>query len=104
MPVFEYRCRQCGSEFEYLMLHSSPQAECPTCHARDLEQLISLSSISSETTRQANLNAAHARAAAARSERQRQEHAHLHDHFEDTAKTPDPPRPAGPSSPSGEQN
>jgi putative FmdB family regulatory protein len=83
MPVFEYKCRQCGHQFEYLVLHSSPAAECPACQKQDLEQLISLCAVSSEATRQANLSAAHARAAAVRNEKQRQQHTHLHDHFED---------------------
>lgn len=83
MPVFEYKCRKCGHQFEYLVLHSSPRPECPTCHEQDLEQLISLCSMSSEATKQANLGAAQAKAAAVRNERQRQEHANLHEHFED---------------------
>jgi putative FmdB family regulatory protein len=83
MPVFEYKCRQCGHQFEYLQRHSSPAAECPACQKRDLEQLVSLCAVSSEATRQANLSAAHARAAAVRTEKQSQQHAHLHEHFDD---------------------
>lgn len=83
MPVFEYKCRQCGHQFEYLVLHSSPAAECPACRKQDLEQLISLCAVSSEATRQASLSGAHAKAAAVRHEKQRQEHTHLHEHFED---------------------
>jgi|SRR5579864_7550272 len=83
MPVFEYKCRHCGHQFELLLLHSSPAPECPVCQKLDLEQLISLCAMSSEATRKANLSAAHAKAAAVRNERQRQEHATLHEHFED---------------------
>jgi len=83
MPVFEYKCRQCGHQFEYLLLHSSPAPECPACQKQDLEQLISLCSMSSEATRQSSLKAAQVKAAAARTEKQRQEHATLHEHFED---------------------
>lgn len=93
MPVFEYKCRHCGHQFEYLVLHSSPAAECPACQKRDLEQQISLCAVSSESTRQANLSAAHAKAAAVRSEKQRQQHSHLHEHFEDS--------PSGPKSSDG---
>jgi hypothetical protein len=39
--------------------------------------------MSSETTRQATLSAAHQRAAAGRKEKLRQDHTHLHEHFED---------------------
>ena len=83
MPVFEYKCRDCGHQFEYLVLHSSPALKCPSCQKQDLEQLISLCAISSEATRQANLSAAQAKSAAVRNERQRQEHTNLHEHFED---------------------
>jgi putative FmdB family regulatory protein len=83
MPVYEYECRQCGHRFEYLVLHSSPVAECPVCRRQDLDQLISLCSVSSETTQQANLSAAHAKAAAVRKEKLHQSHTHLHEHFED---------------------
>jgi putative FmdB family regulatory protein len=84
MPVYEYKCRECGHRFEYLVLHSSPAAECPACTKKDLEQLISLCAVSSETSRQANLSGAHARAAAVRHEKMHQQHTHLHEHFEDT--------------------
>jgi putative FmdB family regulatory protein len=84
MPLFEYRCRACGNEFEHLVLHSSPPAECPGCQARDLEQLVSLCGMSSAQTRAANLSAAHARAAVIRQGRHRDQHSHLHEHFEDS--------------------
>ncbi len=83
MPIFEYKCRACGHQFEKLVLHSSPAAECPQCAARDLEQLISLSAVSSEGSREANLSAAHKRAAASRQDKQRQQHTDLHEHFGD---------------------
>jgi len=83
MPVFEYKCRQCGYQFEYLVRHSSPPAECPACRKQDLEQLISLCSVSSEGRREANLSAAHAKVAALRGDKQRQQHTDLHGHFDD---------------------
>jgi putative FmdB family regulatory protein len=86
MPLYEYECRHCGHQFEYLVLHSSPAAECPVCSARDLEQLVSMCAVSSEASRQANLNAAHRRAASVRREKSNQDHTHLHEHFEDVPK------------------
>jgi putative FmdB family regulatory protein len=83
MPVYEYECRQCGHRFEYLVLHSSPAAECPACHEQDLEQLISLYAVSSEGTREASLSAAHKKAGAVRHEKQHEEHKGHHDHFQD---------------------
>jgi putative FmdB family regulatory protein len=82
MPIYEYQCRHCRNRFEYLLLASSPAPECPDCRSQDLEQLISLSSVSSEGTRQANLGAAHQKACAVRKEKQHAEHKRLHDHFD----------------------
>jgi putative FmdB family regulatory protein len=82
MPIYEYECRQCGHRFEYLVRSSTPAAECPACHHKDLTQLISLSSMSSQSTRQANLSAAHKRAAGVRKEKTHEDHKHLHQHFE----------------------
>ncbi|PWU11466.1 MAG: hypothetical protein C5B51_02590 [Terriglobia bacterium] len=82
MPIYEYECPQCGHRFEYLVLSSTPAAECPSCGNRDLKQLISLCSMSSETTRQANLSAAHKKAAGVRGEKTREEHKHLHEHYD----------------------
>lgn len=31
MPIFEYRCQQCGNEFEKLVFNRSAVVECPAC-------------------------------------------------------------------------
>jgi putative FmdB family regulatory protein len=31
MPIFEYRCEDCGSKFEKLVRRSTDSVECPTC-------------------------------------------------------------------------
>jgi putative FmdB family regulatory protein len=81
MPIYEYECRHCGHRFEYLVLPTSPAPECPACQKKDLEQLISLSAVSSESSRQANLTGAHKKAAGVRKEKQHEDHKHLHEHF-----------------------
>ena len=83
MPVYEYGCRTCGHQFEFLVLRNLPEAECPACRGQNLEQQISLCAVSSDTTRQQNLSGAHAKAAAVRHEKSQQGHADLHEHFED---------------------
>jgi putative FmdB family regulatory protein len=83
MPIYEYRCNSCGHHFDYLLRNSSPPPECPECHAKDLEQQISLCAVSSDTSRAANLNAAHSRAAVVRKDRAHQSHTQHHEHFED---------------------
>jgi putative FmdB family regulatory protein len=57
MPIYEYECRQCGQQFELLVLGSTVAA-CPSCQSRELEQLISGFAVSSEASRQSNLKAA----------------------------------------------
>lgn len=81
MPIYEYECLKCGNRFEYLVLRTSPAAECPACQATDLNQLISLCGVSSESTRHANLTAEHAKAAGIRKEKAHAEHKEHHDHF-----------------------
>lgn len=56
MPIYEYRCRGCGQRFEQLIIHSTTP-ECPACQGRDLERLISLFAVDSETTRGTALKA-----------------------------------------------
>lgn len=87
MPIYEYRCKACGDEFEYLLRSSSPAAKCPACASENIEQLISNSAFHSEGATQANLSAAHRKVAAARGEREKAEHRHHHEHFEDPGHT-----------------
>lgn len=41
MPIFEYACRSCGTEFETLVRTSSPAPECPSCHGGELDKKLS---------------------------------------------------------------
>ncbi len=41
MPIFEYACRSCGTEFETLVRASSPAPECPSCHGSELHKKLS---------------------------------------------------------------
>jgi len=44
MPLYEYRCRDCGEEFEVLVGTSgSGTVECPACGGTSAEKLMSLS-------------------------------------------------------------
>jgi putative FmdB family regulatory protein len=57
MPIYEYDCRGCGHRFEKFVRHDVVP-ECPECRSTDLERLHSLFGVSSEGTRQANLQSA----------------------------------------------
>jgi len=50
-----------------------------------VQRLVSICAVSSQSSRAANLSAAHQRAASRRQEKQRSEHAQHHDHFGDAA-------------------
>ena len=63
MPIYEYECRGCGRQFELLVLKSTV-AQCPECQSHELEQLLSGFAVSSEQTRQSNLQTARRKLAA----------------------------------------
>src|SRR5512143_636874 len=60
MPIYEYECRGCGHQFELIVLKDTVIA-CPSCHGKELERLLSGFAVSSESTRQSNLQAARKR-------------------------------------------
>lgn len=43
MPVYEYRCKECGEKFEKLVRFSTStsEIECPKCSGRKVDKLIS---------------------------------------------------------------
>jgi putative FmdB family regulatory protein len=82
MPIYEYECLGCGHEFEYLVLPTSPAAECPACRHQDLRRLISLCAVSSENTRQAHLDSARKQYSKVNKEKQYEEHKQMHEHHD----------------------
>ena len=82
MPIYEYECRGCGHEFEYLILPSSPVPECPSCGHQDLQKMISMFAVSSESTMESNLKSARKKASVAHKEKQHEEHKHIHEHHD----------------------
>lgn len=45
MPLYEYRCKTCGHQFEKIQSFSAPdEKECPECHG-PVERLISTSAL-----------------------------------------------------------
>jgi putative FmdB family regulatory protein len=54
MPLFDYRCRKCGNEFEALVRpQDAAPPSCPACHATDLERQLPTFSVSSAEKTQA---------------------------------------------------
>ena len=57
MPLYEFRCQSCGHQFEALV--RPPEVpSCERCHSTELERLLSMFAVSSESTRQASLSRA----------------------------------------------
>ena len=56
MPIYEYQCRACGNQFEYLVLPATPDAACPSCQSRELEQLVSLFGTTTEHAERSRMN------------------------------------------------
>jgi len=81
MPIYEYKCRSCGSEFEALVRPGDSPA-CPSCKGSDLERLISMFAVDSADTRQHSLSSARKKHAAVERDRQtaEMERHHKHDH------------------------
>ena len=49
MPLYDFRCRSCGCEFEALVRPTDTEARtCPDCSSGDLERLLSTFAVSSE--------------------------------------------------------
>jgi len=86
MPIFEYRCSACGDEFEQLVLNSSPVTECLSCGSKDIEKMLSISSVSSERVRSRATSDIRARNRALRKDHAHEEvkriDAHARDHDE----------------------
>jgi putative FmdB family regulatory protein len=60
VPIFEYSCRSCGHEFEFLLLPATTAA-CPKCQSLDLEKMISIPAVKSESTHALAMRAARKR-------------------------------------------
>jgi len=68
MPIFEYKCRGCGNEFEALV-RKSDTPECPSCKGTELDRLLSLPALKTESTKAQALKAAKKRDKAQGTER-----------------------------------
>ncbi|GAB4238832.1 MAG: zinc ribbon domain-containing protein [Acidobacteriota bacterium] len=41
MPIYEYKCRKCGSRFEKIVIGTRAEVVCPKCGGREVEQVVS---------------------------------------------------------------
>ncbi|MBI4844117.1 MAG: zinc ribbon domain-containing protein [Nitrospirae bacterium] len=42
MPIYEYRCNECGEEFEKLVMGKAPDISCPKCNSKDVTKKLSV--------------------------------------------------------------
>ena len=42
MPIFEYRCRECGEKFEAIVNSANSRTVCKHCGSKKLDQLLSV--------------------------------------------------------------
>ena len=68
MPIYEYQCKGCGQQFEALV-RKSDTPSCPACRSTDLERLLSLPALKTESTKAQALKAARKRDKAQGTER-----------------------------------
>ncbi len=63
MPIYEYSCEECENQFEELV-RGDEIPQCPSCGSENLERLISLPRVQSESTKDMSMRAAKKRDAA----------------------------------------
>ena len=82
MPLFEYRCLACDSQFE-LLIRGAAVPACPSCGSASLERMLSLFAVSSEGTQLRNRQTLGA-AQRQKSQQVKKEREHYrHDHHDD---------------------
>jgi len=79
MPIFEYECSGCRHQFELLVLPTTTPA-CPSCQGTELEKQLSISSVSSDGTRQRHLGLARQKAKKIQRDKAHAEHEAYHHH------------------------
>lgn len=69
MPIYDFRCRSCQQVFDALV-RIGEVPDCPGCGGKDLEKLISLPAVSTESSRKRSFAKARKRASKEHKEKQ----------------------------------
>ncbi len=46
MPIFEYRCRECGTKFEKIVTSAATEVTCKKCSSARVDKLLSVFAVS----------------------------------------------------------
>jgi len=57
MPLFEFKCRDCGTTFEKIVPSSTTQVACKTCDSSRVEKLLSVFSVGGSSHSKASFEA-----------------------------------------------
>jgi putative FmdB family regulatory protein len=76
MPLYEFKCRGCGEQFEGLV-RSGETPACPACKSLDLERLISTFGVNSPEMSRTRVRKERARLAPIHKANQREEEQHI---------------------------
>ena len=79
MPIYEYVCKSCNHEFEALVMGGITPV-CASCSGTELERLLSLPNVKSESTHGLAMRAAKKRDQKAGNERMQEQHIYEQSH------------------------
>jgi len=54
MPIFEYKCRDCGTTFEEIVLSSSNRIACKHCESERVDKQLSVFAVSGDSSKSLN--------------------------------------------------
>jgi len=82
MPLFEYRCADCGNQCE-LLIRGGAAPICPFCGSTSLERLVSMFAVSSDGTQLRSRQLLGAKQKETSKKNQTEREFYKHDHHDD---------------------